>query len=390
MQPILSQADSLSLYLHIPFCRHRCSYCDFNTYTTVGELQAHYATALSDEIRQLSTDQRRSVHTIFFGGGTPSLMTVAEMAEIMGAVHDGFDVLDSAEITIEANPNTVTLDYLQSLRKLGINRLSFGVQSAVASELKLLDRQHDFATVIRAVEMAKQANFTNFSLDLIYGVPGQTVASWQHSLDAILALEPPHVSLYCLTIESGTPLHRWRHNGIIADPDPDIAADQFELAREQMAAAGFVHYEISNWAKPNLACEHNLTYWRNGQYLGLGAGAHGHVAGYRYHVVRQPRVYIRRIQQGGGRYPFSSALAEKVKIGRKDHISDTVITQLRLLQEGIDVHQFETTFGVTPTQAFGAELQKLLDWQLLQLAQNRLTLTEKGEFLSNQVFHRLI
>ncbi|HFC11288.1 MAG TPA: radical SAM family heme chaperone HemW, partial [Anaerolineae bacterium] len=255
------QPDSLSLYLHIPFCRHRCSYCDFNTYTTLGELQARYATALADEVKQVAGDVRRKAHTLFFGGGTPSLMTVAQMAEILGALHEGFVVTDSAEISIEANPNTVTLEYLQALRGLGINRLSFGVQSAIASELSLLDRQHDFATVIRAVEMARQANFNNFNIDLIYGVPGQTLSSWQQSLDAILALDPPHVSLYCLTIETGTPMHRWLHNGIISAPDPDLAADQFELARDKMAGAGFVHYEISNWAKPNLACEHNLTYW---------------------------------------------------------------------------------------------------------------------------------
>lgn len=382
--------NSLSLYLHIPFCRHRCSYCDFNTYTTLDALQADYATALADEVRQVAGDERRKAHTLFFGGGTPSLMTVDEMAEILGAVHERFEVADSAEITMEANPNTVTLDYLQAMRSLGVNRLSFGVQSAVASELTLLDRKHDFATAIHAVGLARQAGFDNFNVDLIYGVPGQTLASWEQSLEAILGLKPSHVSLYCLTIEPGTPMQRWLRSGSMPAPDPDLAADQFNMARNRMGAAGFDHYEISNWALPDQECEHNLTYWRNGDYLGLGAGAHGHAAGYRYHVVRQPRVYIRRVNQGGGGYPFSSALAEKTKLDADDRIADTVITQLRLLHEGIDVAQFEQQFGVSPAQAFGDEMDKLIDWELLQLDAGRLLLTEKGEFLSNQVFHRLI
>ncbi len=386
----MHSTDSLSLYLHIPFCRHRCSYCDFNTYTTLDDLQPAYATALADEVRQVAGDGRRKAHTIFFGGGTPSLMTPSEMGEILQAVHDGFEVLDSAEISMEANPNTVTLDYLQAMRALGINRLSFGVQSAVASELSLLDRKHDFATVIEAVALARQAGFDNFNVDLIYGVPGQTLPSWTQSLDAILGLEPTHVSLYCLTIEPGTPMQRWLRSGIMPAPDPDLAADQFDMARDRMGAAGFDHYEISNWAKPGLACEHNLTYWRNGDYLGLGAGAHGHADGYRYHIVRQPRVYIRRINAGGGRYPLSSAVAEQLRGDVEDRIADTVITQLRLLHEGIDVGWFSAEFGQSPQQAFGDELTKLLDWDLLRLDQDRLLLTEKGEFLSNQVFHRLI
>lgn len=383
-------ADSLSLYLHIPFCRHRCSYCDFNTYTTLDELQPAYAAALADELRQVGGAERRPAHTLFFGGGTPSLMTPSEMAEILTAVHGCFAVSDSAEITMEANPNTVTLDYLREMRALGINRLSFGVQSAISSELRLLDRQHDFSTAIRAVETARQAGFDNFNIDLIYGVPGQTLDSWTQSLESVLALGPAHVSLYCLTIEPGTPMQRWLRSGIMPAPDPDLAADQFEIARNRMGAAGFDHYEISNWAQPGLACEHNMTYWRNGQYLGLGAGAHGHAAGYRYHIVRQPRVYIRRIEQGGGNYPLSSAVAEKVAVDDDNRLADTVITQLRLLHEGIDLSQFESNFGMTPTEAFGDELEKLLTWELLHINEERLLLTEKGEFLSNQVFHRLI
>ena len=383
-------SPSLSLYLHIPFCRHRCAYCDFNTYTGLSDLQSTYAGALADEVRQVAGDERRPVHTIFFGGGTPSLMSPNDMETILTAVHESFDVAADAEISMEANPNTISAEYLIAMRELGINRLSFGVQSVIPSELELLERQHDFQTVIDAVATARATGFDNFNIDLIYGVPGQTLPSWEESVRAVLALRPKHFSLYCLTIEEGTPMARWLHNGTMPAPDPDLAADQFEMARELLGAAGYDHYEISNWSLPGYPCEHNLTYWRNGDYLGLGAGAHGHTAGVRYSVVRQPRQYIERVRQGGGSYPLSSAVADSAELERADQISDTVITQLRLLNEGLDVTAFEQQFAVTPREQFGSALDELVEWGLLDERGNRLLLTEKGEFLSNQVFYRLL
>lgn len=380
----------LSLYLHIPFCRHRCAYCDFNTYTGLSDLQTDYAEALSSEIRQVAGDRRRPVHTIFFGGGTPSLMSPIDMQTIMTTVYESFDVAENAEISMEANPNTITRPYLDAMRDLGINRLSFGVQSVIPSELELLERQHDFQTVVDTVVTARAAGFDNFNVDLIYGVPGQTLKSWEQSVRAVMGFRPKHLSLYCLIIEEGTPMARWLHTGTMPAPDPDLAADQFELARDLLGSAGYDHYEISNWAQPGYECQHNLTYWRNGDYLGLGAGAHGHAAGIRYSVVRQPRTYIKRIAAGGGNYPLSSAVAESTQLNRADKISDTVITQLRLLNEGLNIPKFEAQFGVTPREAFGGSLTEMLDWELLEERNNRLLLTKKGEFLSNQVFYRLM
>jgi oxygen-independent coproporphyrinogen-3 oxidase len=381
---------SLSLYLHIPFCRHRCAYCDFNTYTTLSDLQTRYAEALTAEIYQVADPMARPVHTIFFGGGTPSLMAPSDMQTIMTAVFDAFDVRQAAEISMEANPNTITRPYLDAMRQVGINRLSFGVQSVISTELALLERQHDFQTVVDAVATARAAGFENFNIDLIYGVPGQTLASWEQSVRAVLDFRPKHFSLYCLTIEEGTPMARWLHTGIMPAPDPDLAADQFDLARNLLGAAGYDHYEISNWAQPGYQCQHNLTYWRNGDYLGLGAGAHGHADGIRYAVVRQPRTYIKRIAAGGGSYPLSSAVAQSTKLERAEQISDTVITQLRLLNEGLDIAAFETQFDVSPREAFGTTLDELLEWRLLKVHENRLLLTERGQFLSNQVFYRLM
>ena len=383
--------SALSLYLHIPFCRRRCSYCDFNTYTSLSDLRALYAQALAREIAQVAGTARRPAHTIFLGGGTPSLMAPEWLASIFQAARAGFDLTPEAEITLEANPGTVDVDYLAALRALGVNRLSFGVQSADSAELALLGREHDFAAVIEAVAQARAVGFDNFNLDLIYSVPGQTLASWERSLRAVLALRPPHLSLYCLTIEPGTPMQRWLNGGQIAAPDPDLAADQYGLACELLAQAGLDHYEISNWAQPGRACEHNLTYWRNGEYLGLGAGAHGHAAGVRYHVVKQPRVYLRRLAEPGDCvYPWSSAVAGHVTLTRHDQIVDTMITQLRLLEEGVEIGRFARRFGLTPQDYYGQTLDELCAWELLEQSDGRLRLTQRGWFLSNQVFHRLV
>lgn len=388
---------SLSLYLHIPFCRHRCSYCDFNTYTSLSSLQADYAAALAAEVAQAGElakayyGHRPAAHTVFFGGGTPSLMTPAELELILTAVSHNFTLHPAAEISMEANPGTVDEAYLTAVRALGINRLSFGVQSVIPSELALLEREHDFATVIRAVAQARAAGFDNFNLDLIYGVPGQTLASWQESVEAVLTLHPTHFSLYCLTIEPGTPMQRWLENGRFAPPDPDLAAEQYEWAARRLAAAGFDHYEISNWALPGWQCEHNLTYWRNLPYLGLGAGAHGYAAEQRYHIVRQPRVYLRRMAEGQpAAYPLTAAVADSHHLTRAEAMADTVMTQLRLLHEGLDLAAFAKTFGESLQAAFPGEVERLTEWGLVWEKNGRLLLTEQGRFLSNQVFYRFV
>jgi oxygen-independent coproporphyrinogen-3 oxidase len=318
-------------------------------------------------------------------------MSPGSLTQVMGAARDSFTLIPEAEISLEANPGTVDVSYLAQLRALGINRISFGVQSAVPEELALLEREHDYAAVIEAVGMSRAAGFTNLNLDLIYGVPGQTLATWQESLLAALALNPNHFSLYCLTIEPGTPMQRWLNSGRIQLPDPDLAADQYELAGELLLEHGFCHYEISNWALPGHECQHNLTYWRNQAYLGMGAGAHGHAAGYRYSVVKQPRVYIRRMQDSVPTpYPFSLALASKHLVGTAEAISDTVITQLRLLQEGLDLEAFEAKFGQTLDEAYPGLLTQLRAWGLLAASNGRLRLTTRGRFLSNQVFYRFL
>ena len=395
----MNTKDTLSLYIHIPFCRHRCSYCDFNTYTSLVDLKQAYADGVCAEIervagggkRPLRQTQRRAFHTIFFGGGTPSLMPPHTIAQILETVARCFEQVGTPEITMEANPGTVDEAYLAAVAAAGVNRISFGVQSAVASELALLEREHDFAAVVAAVAMARQVGLSNFNLDLIYGLPGQTLETWQHSIEAVLALEPPHFSLYCLTIEPGTPMQRWLDNGRIQLPDPDLAADQYQLARKILAQHGYNHYEISNWAKPGRDCEHNLTYWRDGEYLGIGAGAHGHAGNTRYANVKQPRVYLRRLEMDEALpYPLTTAVAEHHPITREEAMSDAVMTQLRLLQEGMDLMAFETRFGQALDDAYEGTVSQLVAWGLVKVENGRLYLTEKAYFLSNQVFYRFM
>jgi oxygen-independent coproporphyrinogen-3 oxidase len=302
-----------------------------------------------------------------------------------------FDVSSDAEITIEANPEDLDSSYLFELCSMGINRLSIGAQSAISEELALMKRTHDFDRVIASVHMARDTGFENINLDLIYGLPGQNLKKWQITLQAALDLAPDHLSLYCLTIETGTPMFNWIKHGHMQPPDPDNAADQYELARSTLSARGYNHYEISNWSLPGRASEHNLNYWRNGEYLGFGAGAHGHAGGYRYWTVKQPRVYIRRMKsKDNPDYPLSNATAGFERLSKAQAISDTIITQLRLLDEGLNLSEFSKKFGRSLHDIYPDQISNLINLGLLREEDDRLLLTRKGHLLSNQVFYHFL
>ncbi|MDJ0757688.1 MAG: radical SAM family heme chaperone HemW [Ardenticatenaceae bacterium] len=387
--------EAVSLYIHIPFCQYRCSYCDFNTYTSLSDLKPAYTDALVREIAEVAAGRNLIAQTIFFGGGTPSLMPPHLLKKIFEQIHRSFTLMPEAEVTMEANPETVDKDYLTAVQELGVNRISFGAQSAVASELAILGREHTFETVRTAVSTAQAIGLTNLNIDLIYGVPGQTLESWRSSLEAAVALATPHLSLYCLTIEPGTPMQRWLHGGEIEPPDPDLAADQYEFTCEFLERHGFEHYEISNWAKPGFSSRHNLAYWYNENYLGFGAGAHGHAAGTRYAGVRQPRAYIRRLTDNEHSpldYPLSAATADHTRLSTAEQMSDTVIMGLRLLQEGATDKRFRERFNTSLPEAFGETLSQLYEMGLLAWSdqQQALKLTRKGWFLSNQVFRHFV
>jgi len=291
-------SPGLCLYLHVPWCVRRCGYCDFNTYvvdTTDPGVTAPYVAGLLAEIRVAGRRLGdRTVETIYFGGGTPTLMAPADAGRLLAAIRDEFTVADDAEITTEANPESVSPAHLEQLRAAGVNRLSLGMQSGVPSVLATLDRLHTPGKVTEAVGWARAAGFDNLSLDLIYGTPGESPADWQTTLDAALALAPDHVSAYSLIVEDGTPLARRMAAGALPYPDEDDLADEYATADAAFAQAGLTWYEVSNWARPGRECRHNLAYWRSGDWWGLGAGAHSHIAGVRWWNPKHPATYIAR------------------------------------------------------------------------------------------------
>lgn len=392
----------LSLYLHIPFCTVRCSYCDFNTYAGLESLIDPYARALAAEVRRVGSarpeDFDGRVHTVFFGGGTPSLLKADQLGIVIDAVHEAFEVLPDAEVTLEANPGTVDPASLASYRELGVNRLSFGVQSAQPAELQLLDRLHTFGQVVEAVAWARRAGFDNLNLDLIFGLPHQSPSAWRDTLERTLALEPDHLSLYALTLEFGTPMQTWVARGLLPSPDPDEAADMYEWASEALQSSGFAQYEISNWAKlgpaepddggaPGLACRHNLQYWRNLPYLGFGAGAHGFAAGWRYSVTRSPRAYLERMSGGTRRpFPFSPALESSQPVAPEVEMGETMMMGMRLTGEGVGEEAFQHRFGRPLSESYPGELRRLMEQGLIERNAGRVRLTRRGRLLGNRVF----
>lgn len=299
----IDPAVSFSAYLHVPFCRVRCGYCDFNTYTS-GELrgakQEDYAATLVSEVslaeRVLAeAGALRPMDTVFFGGGTPTLLPAGDLARMLDAAASAFGIADGAEITVEANPDTVTPGVVRTLSDAGVTRLSIGMQSAVPHVLAALDRTHRPENVISAVAAAKDAGLA-VSVDLIYGAPGETIGDWERSLDAALELESDHISAYALIIEDGTKLARQIRRGEVPTPDDDLQADMYELADSRLAEAGFEWYEVSNWARSaEQRSRHNLAYWRGGDWWGFGPGAHSHVGGLRWWNVKHPAAYAQRL-----------------------------------------------------------------------------------------------
>jgi oxygen-independent coproporphyrinogen-3 oxidase len=332
--------------------------------------------------------------SLYLGGGTPSLIPSHQVDSLLRACGTHFALTPNAEISLEVNPGTITPETLIQLRACGVNRLSIGMQSAHANELHLFGRTHTVADVQTTVMYARQAGFDNISLDLIYGIPQQTPEHWKSSLDAALALNPEHLSLYSLSIEDATPLqHRIAQNRLPA-PDPDRAADMYEMARTKLAAEGFEHYEISNWAKPGYACRHNVHVWRNLPYLGFGAGAHGYAAHTRYANVNHPADYITRINASPAQRPFplSAAAQDIVQLDQHDVIGETLIMGLRLVQEGITLAAYAARFGHDLFARYGQEIEQLCAQDLLEYdhAAERIRLTPRGHLLANRVFTEFI
>ncbi|WP_447942995.1 radical SAM family heme chaperone HemW [Microbacterium aurum] len=300
---VIDPQRDFGVYLHVPFCRVRCGYCDFNTYTA-GELRGARQDAYADEvIREIALSRRvladrgplRPASTVFFGGGTPTLLPAGDLGRMLAGVRDAFGLAPNAEVTVEANPDTVTAPMAAELAAAGVTRMSIGMQSAVPHVLAALDRTHDPAGVATAVAAARSAGL-DVSVDLIYGAPGESLEDWRASVETAVALAPDHVSAYALIVEEGTKLARQIRRGEVPEPDDDLQADMYELVDETLAAAGFDWYEVSNWARtPAQRSRHNLAYWRGTDWWGYGPGAHSHVGGLRWWNVKHPAAYAQRL-----------------------------------------------------------------------------------------------
>jgi putative oxygen-independent coproporphyrinogen III oxidase len=359
---------SAGLYVHVPFCLTRCGYCDFNAYAGLDHLQPRYVRALlaeADLVAPSWADDRFA--SVFLGGGTPTTMEVADLKALLVRLRDRFPIDERAEITTEANPDTVDRAKLEGLLAAGYERLSMGAQSFDPAVLSALERVHSPASVRRAMADARAAGHANVNLDLIYGAHGERLESWERTLREAIALEPEHISAYALTIEPSTPLGRKVHSGAVPAPDGDAQADMFGLACELLRDAGYGHYEVSNWARPGFECVHNLGYWQRRPYLGLGAGAHSYRENHRWWNIRPPEEYLTRVE--AGELPIGGD--ERLEPG--DAYLEEVFLRLRIL-EGIPAS------WVDPDKA-----DPFLQSGLLEDRDGALVPTQRGMLLLNEL-----
>ncbi len=364
------------VYLHIPFCRSRCSYCDFATDVYKNpETVKRYVSALTKEIENFSSAE--TIDTIYFGGGTPSLLSAKQLEKILDAVYKKFSVAEDSEITMEMNPATVTLETLKSYKSSGVNRASFGAQTFDDTELKRLGRKHTAQDVRDTIELLRRANFGNVSFDLIAGLPRQTLKDWERNLDEALKLKPEHLSLYLLEIHESTPLAEQIRSKRQPLPDEDLSAEMYELMLEKVSAEGYAQYEISNFALPNFQSKHNSKYWTLDAVFGFGCSAHSFDGQeMRRANERDTLKYVETVEKN------LSPVVEQTEIDRK---SEMVFLGLRL-SEGVDLDEYKKRFGVDLTEEYAADLQRFREAELIEISGNRLKLTKKGYLFSNEVF----
>jgi putative oxygen-independent coproporphyrinogen III oxidase len=380
------RGNDLGFYVHVPFCSTRCGYCDFNTYTAEelgnGVSRGSYADTVLAEIRLARNVLPASappVSTVFFGGGTPTLLPAEHLGLILSEISNEFGLAPDAEVTTEANPESVTPAYLAHLRQAGFNRISVGMQSAVPKVLAVLDRTHRPARALEAVSEARSAGFEHINLDLIYGTPGETDIDWQLSLDTATATGADHISAYALIVEDGTALARKVAAGRIPAPDDDVLADRYLQADDTLQAAGFDWYEVSNWARtPDAECRHNRLYWSGANWWGAGPGAHSHVGGIRWWNVKHPTRYAAALDSG------RSPAAGRESLGTRARLTERLMLEVRT-RDGLDLTSL-------PESATG-QVEQCVTWGLADrfaANQGRLVLTQRGRLLADAVVRDLL
>lgn len=382
MAPLPENAP-IGIYVHVPFCGHICPYCDFNTYAGQESLIPAYVDALCCDLeRESERIGNRAATSVFLGGGTPSLLSASQVGQVLSTVRDRFALAPDAEVTIEANPNGLTMSYLEELRSAGVNRISVGLQTTDRRGLRRLGRLHEADDAESAVTAAKAAGFTRISLDLIFGWPGQTLESWASDLASVTSWADgavDHLSLYSLIVEPGTPMADAVARGIVTVPDDDATADLYEHAMAALSAAGWDHYEVSNWSRhTGYGSVHNMIYWRNGEYVGIGAGAHGRIGNRRTMRHLLPSRYIDAVANGD---PVSNSdlIDEATSRG------ETMMLGLRLLNEGVTDAEFERRHRVGLTECYGDVIARHIESGLLDRDDRGVRLTDRGLMLANDV-----
>lgn len=380
----LENMKELQLYVHIPFCFQKCGYCDFLSMVLNEEAQRPYVDQLIDEIRSQGkqyTDYY--ISTIFIGGGTPTILKGTWIVNIMSAIYESFLVASFAEITIECNPGTVSIDKLKYYRQSGINRISIGLQSTVDEELQKLGRIHTFEGFLESYQMVKEVGFTNINVDLMSAIPNQTLDSFKESLRKVVRLKPEHISVYSLIVEPNTPFYRWYREGgerRAELPDEDAERQMYHLTKKYLREHGYQQYEISNYAKPGFECRHNIGYWTGVEYLGLGLGAHSYVLGKRFHVEKSLPKYMKILM----RKDLTSCYQDVEDISKEESMEEFFFLGLRMTK-GVNLEKFMERFKVDPFVRFAVPIQKHVKLGLLDYREPYLFLTDKGMDFANYV-----
>lgn len=377
---------AIGLYIHVPFCIKKCQYCDFVSYPLEGKASSNYISSLFKEMSvyadKLKPDTK-IIDSVYIGGGTPTCLSGDDLAGILDKIFSCFDVRDGAEITVEVNPGTVTREKLVSLKKAGVNRLSIGFQSCHPDLLHTLGRIHTFFEAVKTFREARALGYDNINIDLIFGIPGQSYEQWQSCLEKVVRLYPDHISAYNLQLEEGTPLFDMVNKGFLEPCSEDLEADMYQNLIEMLSVSGYVHYEISNFALRGRFCRHNLRYWQNRSFLGLGPAAHSFLDGRRFSNEPDVDRYMEKLMEG-----YLPVSWEK-KLDVRTEMSETVFMGLRLI-EGLDKDEFRKRFGEKVNEVFESEIERLIEMGLLKNLENRICLTAKGLMLGNIVFMQFV
>lgn len=375
---------TLSIYIHIPFCLSKCPYCDFNSIVIDSDLAEEYIKSLIKEIQTFSEShaERMFVETVYFGGGTPSILKISQLGEILEKVFSSFLVKPDAEISLEVNPGTLSKEKVKKLKDSGLNRVSLGVQSFVDKELKILGRAHDSTQAIKSYKILRKY-FNNLSLDLIFGIPGQSQKTWRGNLNMALKLKPEHLSIYSLTIEEGTPFHYLWKQGKLSLPGEEETRKMYLESINLLKAQGYRQYELSNFVRKGFECQHNLRYWQGKEYIGFGAGAHSYFKGVRWGNVKQIKKYIEGCKKEASIIDFK----EKLTFSQK--INEFILLDLRMM-EGIDLRRLKENLNFDLEKEKKEEISELIKGRFLKRGKDNLRLTKKGILVADSIIQKLV